>query len=158
MYEYEIELTKSRGQRKIDWKLFIRNERDKVSIEHIFPQSETRDCWKKAFKGYSKKQKHTLKNSLGNLIPLSSSINSSLQDHCFIDKKNGVVDANPAKARNGYSNGSYSEIEVTNYEDWNANTIKERGLKLLDFMEDRWQFKLGSKKDKLILLHIEFVK
>jgi hypothetical protein len=41
----------------------------------------------------------------------------------------------------GYYNGSYSEIEVSKQNEWTAETIKERGLSMLQFMEERWKFK-----------------
>ena len=41
----------------------------------------------------------------------------------------------------GYYNGSYSEIEVSKQNEWTTETIKERGLSMLQFMEERWKFK-----------------
>ncbi|KAA6303976.1 hypothetical protein EZS27_044381, partial [termite gut metagenome] len=35
LYEYEMEKVRQRGSQKIDWKLFVKSEKDKVSIEHI---------------------------------------------------------------------------------------------------------------------------
>lgn len=37
LYEYEMEKVRQRGSQKIDWKLFVKGEKDKVSIEHIYP-------------------------------------------------------------------------------------------------------------------------
>jgi hypothetical protein len=62
------------------------------------------------------------------------------------------------RSHKGYTDGSHSEIEVAAYEDWNASTILERGLKLLEFMERRWNIKFAddqSKKDMLFLGFIE---
>jgi hypothetical protein len=88
-----------------------------------------------------------LASSLGNLLPLSQSINSSLQNDSFDDKKS-----------RGYCNGSHSEIEVSKEDEWTAEKIYERGMKLLDFMENRWGFKFESDKQKEELLHIGFIK
>jgi hypothetical protein len=55
------------------------------------------------------------------------------------------------------TNGSYSEQEVAHKPSWTAAEIKERGLKLLKFLEKRWNVNLGSEKDKLDLLHIAFL-
>ena len=90
-------------------------------------------------------------------MPLSLSINSSLQNDSFDDKKKVKTDNKGNTTRNGYDNGSYSEIEVSKEEEWTAEEIKKRGLKLLKFLEERWDVSLGSKKDKLELLHLEFV-
>ena len=45
------------------------------------------------FINYSADERKLLQNSLGNLLPLSFSINSSLQNTCFKDKKNQKLDA-----------------------------------------------------------------
>ncbi|MFM7595958.1 MAG: hypothetical protein ACKO4Y_07260 [Flavobacteriales bacterium] len=72
------------------------------------------------------------------MLPLSASINPSLQNDCFADKKKTVYDEQNKVKRNGYSNGSYSELEVAINGDWTPEHIKRRGLKLLGFMENRW--------------------
>jgi hypothetical protein len=50
-----------------------------------------------------------------------------------------------------------SEIEVAAYSDWNADTILERGLNLLDFMERRWNIKFASAEDKKEILFLDFI-
>lgn len=157
LYEYELHLMKSRGTPKIHWHLFTKSEKDKSSIEHIFPQTPSVSYWKKRFNKYSADEKLWLSNSLGNLLPLSLSINSSLQNDSFDDKKKIKTDNKGNTTRNGYDNGSYSEIEVSKVAEWTGEEIKVRGLKLLKFLEERWNVSLGSKKDKLELLHLEFV-
>ncbi|MGB1311865.1 MAG: GmrSD restriction endonuclease domain-containing protein, partial [Leucothrix sp.] len=108
------------------------------------------------FDGYKNKQKNFLRGSLGNLLPLSSSINSSLQNDSFPSKKDLKTDSDGNVIRNGYANGSYSELEVAACADWTAEEIKDRGLKLLCFMENRWDIKI--KDDcKLDVLHLEFL-
>lgn len=60
------------------------------------------------------------------------------------------------KIREGYNNGSHSEIEVSSsYKEWTPETIKLRGLKLLTFMEVRWSFEFENevKKNELLFLH-----
>ena len=157
LFEYEEELMKMRGVPKISWKNFIKSEKDKVSIEHIYPQTATDNSWTSSFSMYSETERKYLTGTLGNLLPLSASINSSLQNDSFKDKKFTKKDFEGNIIRNGYSNGSYSEQEVAENEVWSATEIKERGLKLLKFMEKRWNIKLGSKEDKLELLHISFL-
>ena len=41
--------------------------------------------------------------------------------------------------------------------DWDAQKIYERGIKLLHFMEERWNFKFASQEQMDELLHISFV-
>lgn len=158
LFEYEEELKIKRGQPKVSWTNFTKNEKDKVSIEHVLPQTASHPSWIEIFSKYSDDQKKYLNGSLGNLLPLSSSINSSLQNDCFEDKKNTKKDNQNKVIRNGYSNGSYSEQEVAHYTNWTADTIKERGLKLLSFMEQRWDINIGSNKEKLKVLHLEFLE
>jgi uncharacterized protein with ParB-like and HNH nuclease domain len=157
LYEYEMEKVRKRGSQKIDWKLFVKGEKDKVSIEHIYPQTPNHKCWKESFKGFNKKNLGYLKGTLGNLVPLSQSINSSLQNDCFEDKKNPKYNDRREKIRQGYKDGSHSEIEVAAYDTWNAETILDRGLKLLSFMEKRWNLKFEDEEAKWDLLFLGFM-
>ena len=59
--------------------------------------------------------------------------------------------------RNGFTNGSYSELEVSKYENWTSTEILERGLTLLSFMETRWRISMGDKSRKQSLLHLSFL-
>ena len=61
------------------------------------------------------------------------------------------------KIRMGYSDGSHSEIEVSNYESWDADSILDRGLKLLEFMERRWNIKFYDEEEKAKLLFLDFL-
>lgn len=157
LYEYEMEKVRQRGSQKIDWKLFVKGEKDKVSIEHIYPQTPDNKCWKESFKDYKKQERHYFQGTLGNLLPLSQSINSSLQNDCFVDKKKPKYNDKTEKIRQGYSDGSHSEIEVSNYPDWNADTILERSIKLLEFMEKRWELKFEDETAMAELLFLNFM-
>lgn len=152
LYEYEESLKRDRGQHKLGWSNFVKHEKDRISIEHIYPQTATDEYWLSRYKGFSESQLCQLQGSLGNLLPLSSSINSSLQNVSFPDKKSS------GSGRNGYSNGSYSELEVAQYAEWTPNEILERGLKLLQFLEKRWGIRLGSREELVSLLHLSFLE
>ena len=52
----------------------------------------------------------------------------------------------------GYQNGSHSEIEVAKLADWTPQTVLERGLEMLAFMEKRWAISLGTTEQKRKLL------
>lgn len=157
LYEYEMEKVRQRGSQKIDWRLFVKSEKDKVSIEHIYPQTPDNIYWKEQFKGFKKSQLKYFNGSLGNLLPLSQSINSSLQNDSFPDKKAPKFDSEGNKIRQGYSDGSHSEIEVAGNEHWNPEKILERGKKLLEFMEKRWNLKFKSDEAKIDLLFLNFM-
>ena len=157
LYEYEMELVKQRGSQKIDWNLFVKADGDKISIEHILPQTPDKPCWKSLLKGVSKKEINKLQGTLGNLVPLSRSINSSIQNDCFADKKKAKLDDQGAKIREGYYDGSHSEIEVALEEKWTASEILNRGVKLLTFMEKRWALQFETEASKVELLGLDFL-
>lgn len=157
LYEYEMEKVQQRGNQKIDWKFFVKSEKDKVSIEHVYPQTPDNKYWKEQFKGIKKSQIKYFNGSLGNLLPLSQSINSSLQNDSFPDKKSPKLDDDGKKIRQGFNDGSHSEIEVSAYEDWNPDTIIDRGMKLLEFMEKRWDLKFEDDDSKIDLLFLDFM-
>lgn len=157
LFEYEEKLKESRNQPKFVWQNFVKSEKDKVSIEHIYPQTATSDYWQARFSTFSEKEQQCLRGSLGNLLPLSLSINSSLQNDDFPAKK--VVKKNEQNklVRSGYEDGSYSELEVAKEGDWTAIEIVKRGLMLLAFMETRWGIDLGSRSNKLAILQLSFL-
>lgn len=156
LYEYELSLLHEGRQRKILWEELSKTPNNQVSIEHIFPQRAT-DYWKGRFSEVPEVYYNFYNGSLGNLLLLSRSINSSLQNDSFEKKKNPIFNEKREKIRNGYSDGSHSEIEVARYPSWGPIEIKERGLTLLTFMEERWniQFKNNSEKEKLLFLNFK---
>ncbi|WP_431028635.1 DUF262 domain-containing protein [Lysinibacillus sp. LZ02] len=149
LYEYELHLKAvAQGEAKVSWDSIVKKD----SIEHILPQESGEKCWADTLQGYSDKQKFNILHSLGNLVVISQSKNSSLQNKCFEDKK---------KRRGtdgsyfGFINGSYSEIAVSQYTSWTPQTILERGIILLEFMEERWDIII---EDKEKLLHLDFIE
>lgn len=90
--------------------------------------------------------------TLGKLLLLSMSINASLQNDAFADKKEPKKDASDRTIRNGYADGSHSEIEVEN-DVWGPEQIRSRGVRLLKFMEKRWGFILSNEdREKLLFI------
>jgi uncharacterized protein with ParB-like and HNH nuclease domain len=152
LYEYDLYLqTKSKTERqKLDWIEF--NNYDYDTIEHIYPQNPRKECWTLKFNSYSAQERTILRHSLGNLLPLSRPKNASFSNNCFIDK------ISKDDSTIGYRYGSYSENEITQYQDWTAKEILERGIKLLEFMEKRWNIPLGSKSEKIDFLNLKFVE
>ena len=153
LYEYELGLLFSSRQKKVDWADLLKTPKDKISIEHIYPQSETA-AWEPAFKGIPKKEREAYRNSLGNLLLLSFAINSSLQNDAFAEKKQPKDNRDGSKRRNGYADGSHSEIEVSRCEDWGPDEIRERGIRLTKFMERRWDicFSDDQAREKMLFI------
>ncbi|GEM79590.1 DUF262 domain-containing protein [Vibrio superstes] len=152
LFEYDQWLT-TRGKQstnKLHWSNLKSVKRDAVTIEHIFPQTATNEYWKERFGGLNAQQTTTITNSLGNLVPLSRSKNSSLQNDGFDLKKNN-------KNGVGYYNGSAAENELAQIVEWDQESILNRGFELLEFMELRWNIKLGDDAFKTNLLHLDFV-
>ena len=153
LYEYELSLLRESRQKKVRWEDLLKTPKDCISIEHILPQTAT-EYWQKEFSGIPEATYRYYNGTLGNLLLLSMSVNSSLQNDSFPQKKSPKFDETKKKIRNGHSDGSHSEIEVARNENWSATEIKERGMKLLSFMEKRWgiQFKDEAHKEKLLFL------
>ena len=158
LYEYELDQAERRGIDKISWENLTKSEKDKISIEHIYPQTPQKDSWKDGYESYSDQELIFIRGSLGNLLPLEMSINSSLQNICFNDKKRVLRDSSGKIIRHGYRNGCHSETIVAEEKQWTPIEIKERGLHLLEFVERRWRIKLKSEEDKLELLHLGFMQ
>lgn len=154
LYEYELSLFDAAVQQKVSWDDLLKTDKDKISIEHVYPQTETAE-WAKVFKGIKKSYRTAYSGSLGNLVLLSSAINSSLQNDGFAAKKSAKFSVGGQQIRHGYSDGSHSEIEVSQCESWGPEEIRERGLRLLRFMEDRWGFKFQSEEDRDRLLFLQ---
>ncbi len=152
LYEYELFLQRSEEQ-KVTYESFIKRN----SVEHIYPQTSIDECWEIAFVTYSNEQRLKLKNTLGNLLLLSVPKNASLQNKCFEFKKRRQVVGNPSEFK-GYFNGSHSEIAVNTYNNWTAKEILERGIKMLNFLEKRWEVRLGTFDQKKSLLFIDFLQ
>ena len=153
LFEYEMSLSEKTFIVKMDdWSNFTKNDKDKISIEHVYPQTATKYYWRNQFRNYNKQEQFCLANSLGNLLALSQSVNSALQNDEFNQKKYPNE-----KRAHGYSNGSNSEIEVSKYVEWTPESILERGLHLLSYMEKRWNFTFEDDK-KYALLGLEFMK
>lgn len=147
LYEYELYLQEqAQGESKVSWEQ-VDNLDLGNTVEHIFPQNPNDPYWKEMFGDLSRTQKKAYMNSLGNLLLLSRSKNSALQNHDFNFKKdmgNG----------RGYYNGSYSEIEISRKRKWTPEAILRRGKEMLAFMEERWDISFrewGINKADLLL-------
>jgi hypothetical protein len=117
---------------------------DRVSadtVEHIYPQDDS--LWLNLTEMLGgKKQKarvNSYKHSIGNLLLLSRSKNSSLQNLPY----SGRDEAKAKRPR--FAKGSYSETEVANqFKTWGKQSIERRGKVLLQFAEKRWKFSFSQ--------------
>ena len=150
-YEHALQSKAKSSTTKISWAEFSRSKRDHVTIEHIYPRDGSRSCWRDRFGQFTSIEQGRLCHSLGNLVALAHQKNVSLSNSCFEEKKK-------SSDATGYFTGSYSEIEVAQEVDWNAQTILDRGLRMLDFLEQRWRVTLGDEDFKRALLGLEWLK
>ena len=111
------------------------------------------EYWTSRFNKFTSKQKTTLRDSLGNLLPLSKPKNSSLSNKPFSEKIEGNKEA-----LIGYRYGCYAENEVAKEKEWTPETILARGLKMLNFMEKRWSIEIGDESQKKTMLGLDFMK
>jgi len=135
LYEYELFLQEqSKGETKLQWE-----EINKETIEHIYPQTPKDKCWIDDYSSLRKKEKTRKLHTLGNLVLLSTSKNSSLKNKCF-DVKKEV-----------FSKGSYSEIEVSKNKVWTPEIIDNRSKQLLLFLSDRWEITIEEDTIKKVI-------
>ena len=150
LFEYELHLQGS-SPKKVSWEYLTKSKRDVVTVEHIAPTGPRDETgWRRAFedhcsfrgleKSEARELYHRYVNSLGNLLLLSRSVNSCLQDFCFDRKKKR------------YEKGSHSELQVAACEKWGPDEIRDRGIRLLNFFEERWGVEFQSEEEKESLL------
>jgi uncharacterized protein with ParB-like and HNH nuclease domain len=153
MYEYEQSLKeKSKTYTdKLDWKQLLDDARDHKTIEHIYPQNPRKACWTEKYKSYNGKERSLLRHTIGNLVPLSQPKNSSFQNKPFLEK---VGNSNNTI---GFKYGSFSEIELTNHQQWTAVEILQRSINLLKFMEKRWGVDFGGVEQMVSFVNLGFV-
>lgn len=139
LFEYEEYLREQQGRNssKINWGNFIKYKKDSETIEHILPRNPLPNGeWEQILnrtigiqdepERIKETNKIKLINSLGNLVPLSKSVNSELGRKPYREKIER------------YKIGSYSEIEISQNKEWNKESIENRTKKLLGFMFERW--------------------
>lgn len=154
LFEYNLYLqSRSKTKRpKISWPEFTEHKSDFVSIEHIYPQQARHNYWSSRFNDLTHKRRTALKNSLGNLLPLSKPKNSILSNKPFPEKVGSKTNTV------GYRYGCYAENEVAESTDWTPNEILKRGIAMLNFMEKRWGFEIGNNDQKKFMLGLDFMK
>ncbi|MEX5379564.1 DUF262 domain-containing protein [Acinetobacter towneri] len=178
-FEYDQFLRAKNKVSAVSSQLVWQDFKNRDSIEHIYPQSafqsletfcngddsperisvydELQLNWHE-FSVFTEGERKRLCNSLGNLLAITHSDNSSMQNDPFKHK----VDQSEkgAQYRNrGYKYDSLSAQIVANESTWNPDHVKNRGLKILDFILsklDEDQNKL-SIEEKISLLGLNFL-
>lgn len=181
LFEYDTYLRRinsnSTAASKINWEDFY----SKNSIEHIYPQSAAlsleeycedeiteertnryniiQNDWT-VFSSYSPEERKRFCNSLGNLLAISSSDNSSFSNDPFLYKVDQANKGEEYKNR-GYKYDSMSARLVANNLDWTPEAIVERGKDMLNFLWLKVHPGVAynlSEADELDLLGLQFFK
>lgn len=129
---------------KLNWENFSFDE----TVEHIFPQTpDPKGGWDSAIPidgriNRNGKFRRALVNSIGNLLFLSRSDNSSAS--------NSSYEGNGGK-RARYAKNSYSASQVSRvFKKWDALAIASRGVAILKKCEERWDFTLVDDPDRYL--------
>jgi uncharacterized protein with ParB-like and HNH nuclease domain len=130
-------------------------EYSQKQIEHILP-SAWQTNWNNEMNDYlvkinidEEKKNYAIKvliNSLGNLTILDEK-NQYLKNHSWSCKKDS------------FSTGSYNEIEISKYDQWNYISIRQRGEKMMEYLcnkiQDNFSFDKNVVRD--ILFDAEYI-
>ena len=146
-YEESLRIEAKSAASKMSWKDF-RGARN--SVEHVYPQTPDADDWPQ-FANLTSEQQRRLTHTLGNLVGVSVAKNAGLSRRSFAAKKQGT------EKIPGFSQGSFSELEIAQFPDWTPSSILQRGMKMLRFVEKRWAVTLGNDEDKKSLLGLGFL-
>ncbi len=144
LFEYENSLLEDKYNEKIE---YINYE-----LEFIFPEhdnwNDLSEQWKINYNDCSDEKKRRLCYSLGNILLVEKRKNKNqrqdIKEKSFLQRKTEI-----------YQYGSQSEIELCKYSDWTAQSILERGVKILTFMEERWNFKFewwNKEKEEFLFI------
>jgi hypothetical protein len=135
LFEYEEKLWDiARNKKKETNRKVSLNDFDHTQIEHILP-SAWQAFWKEEMESFTQKmnedkKEHSMKvllNTLGNLTILGSEKNPHMGNNSWEIKKEG------------FTTGSYNEIEVSKYDKWDYKSIRDRGEKMLKFLGEKVQ-------------------
>jgi uncharacterized protein with ParB-like and HNH nuclease domain len=181
LFEYDCYLrsinSNSTLASKINWEDFY----NKNSIEHILPQSAAlsleeycegeiteaktnrynviQNDWI-SFNGFSPEERKRFCNSIGNLLAISSSDNSSFSNDPFLHKVDQQNKGEVYKNR-GYKYDSMSARLVANFTDWTPNNIVDRGKLMLHYLwikvHPGTPYNL-TLEDELDLMGLQFLK
>lgn len=149
-YEYSLMVQSKSQLEKVDRDIFFKG--GFATLEHIYPRNARNQYWKDMFGNFQHSEREKLRDSLGNLVLISKEKNGKLANLSFPDKKENKYN------KVGYMYGSYSELELCSYDKWSPSEILDRGLRLVNFIVNRWQLNIfSSKQEKICFLGLGFL-
>lgn len=126
LYEYEIFLAgQSKARPRLSWQDLIL----KGTVEHVLPQTPRSSYWIERF---DEEERQQYLNDLGNLALTLG--NAELGNKSFPQKKGSPREKNYCYAKSL----SCVERDLTRWDEWTPETIKQRRKKMLEWARDRW--------------------
>jgi len=139
LYEYELHLAKHKPV-KMDW-ITLQKKDKQDTIEHILPQTPTRDYWTSR---WTTEQIKAALNDIGNL---ALTFDNSVYGNKGFDEKRGDV-----LVPNCYANSMiFMEKEVARCSEWTYETYLKRRERMVRWMTERWHVSDAKQLD----IHIE---
>lgn len=133
LYEFDLESSKEENFQQLPYN-------GTSTVQHIYPSSPLLTSWQNHFSDISNRNLRFIAGNLGNYVL----VNKNLDEQASFDTK-----------KNAYRNFGNSN-DVSKYSEWTAETIYQRGIKMLEFMEKRWNIEIDLE-DKQRLLFIDGV-
>ena len=157
LYEYEYELSRGRNQ-VLGVGTGYGGETDigtsGLWIEHVLPQkvglsqspgnAQDKAAWPLFFvEALDDKSRRQCLHSIGNLFLVNDTLNRAVGANDYGAKRESFENAT----------GCFGAQEIAQkWKSWGPESIRDRGLMILNFIEIRWKVYLGSVVDKLSLL------
>ncbi|SHN43704.1 DUF262 domain-containing protein [Chitinophaga sp. CF418] len=137
LYEYEEYLGGDLLYPRSSWT-------DLTTVYRVMPSRPVAGCWRSHIEYLNRDQQQKVCSSLGNLI-LMPKIDVQGEEYCFKDLKQ-IMNGMCANAD-----------DVFDKSDWTPTRIESRGIRLLEFMEERWNIPIGDNDMKRKILFLDYL-
>lgn len=118
-------------------KTYELDDSSKYNVDLIFPDNY----------GFGAQFPNVVKNRYGENV---DTLKYSLGNVTFTKRTNKPLPFHQLKQL--LLNGSFNDRKIAEYKDWSDINILNRGLDILNFIEERWEVKIGSENQKKTLL------
>ena len=115
-----------------EWNGYLGGDIPKLNsqqIEHVLP--DTPDVNSQWFRDWTKRQHEEKKHCLANLLPISGSLNGSIQNADYFEKRRRYIDDSALKAPREFGK---------KYSVWTPAEFEQRADELAAWALDRWRY------------------
>lgn len=109
-----------------------------LTIEHLLPVSWSDDDWPYTGSIQSREERRALLHTLGNLTLVNEKLNPSLSNSPWIEKRTGLAEHSTLHLNKVLANPAIVSYSQSWYEEWNEDSIQERGEWLADHLCKIW--------------------